>query len=394
MEHPLSLRVGIMATPKIVNAARQGRLDLVQDAVYNGTKVDSRCPTSLSTALMAAATRGHMDIVQFLVDSQASLNMINTGGMTALDDARARGNEDVAALLVKRGAKSAPEVAPQAWTSFLDRLLNTLAKSIQSLNAEQLLFVSLGNDCTVKMALVGSGWAQPTYPFDWLRSSSASQVMLALRTCMADVLPQAPVTQGDRTFEAPSSERLNLHAQRLPIARTWLYDNTYKFVFKHEALEAGVALSDLAAQVRVKYQRRACRLSESISQARKVVFVRALHGDEGEAVLQHCHGELTSMFPDGSFVLVVLTTDKNSANWDAPSGTEVYHVATMREDPLAAQMPHKLVSALQWKHGDHRGAYRRTLFFMMRMCCLLNAMKIQQRFFMPKSSFFSPHKYM
>ena len=379
-----------MATPPIVDAARQGRLDLVQSAVYSGTNVDSRCPSSLSTALMAAATRGHMDIVHFLVANRASLNLVNVGGMTALDDARARGNEDVAALLAERGAKSAPEVAPRAWTSFLDRLLNALAKCIQSRNGDELLFVSLGNDCTVKMAMVGTGWAQPTYPFDWVRSFCASQVMVALRTRMADVLPQATVTQGDRTFEAPPSERLNLHAQRLLVARTWLYDNTYKFVFKHEALEAGVPLSDLAAQVRVKYQRRARRLSESISHAHKVVFVRALHGDEGEAVLQRCHRELLSMFHDGSFVLVVLTTNKSSANWDAPPGTEVYHVAAMREDPLAAEMPHKLVSALQWKHGAHRGAYRQTLFIMMRMCCWLNNMKRQQRFFVPKWTMFSP----
>ena len=72
--------------------------------------------------MMAAATRGHMDIAQFLVANGASLNLVNKGGMTALDDARARGNEDVAALLAERGAKSAPEVAPRAWTSFLDRI--------------------------------------------------------------------------------------------------------------------------------------------------------------------------------------------------------------------------------------------------------------------------------
>jgi hypothetical protein len=391
--HRPALRVGLMATPRIVDAARQGRLDLVQGELHSGTNVDSRCPSSLSTALMAAATRGHMDIVQFLVANGASLNLVNKGGMTALDDARARGNEDVAALLAERGAKSAPEVAPRAWTSFLDQLLNALAKCIQSRNGDELLFVSLGNDCTVKMAMVGTGWAQPTYPFDWVRSFCASQVMVALRTRMSDILPQATVTQGVRTFKAPTSERLTLHAQRLPIAQTWLYDNTYKFVFKHEALEAGVPLPDLAAQVRVKYQRRALRLAESISQARKVVFIRALHGDEGEAVLQHCYRELTSMFTDGSFVLVVLTTDKSSASWDAPPGTEVYHVAAMREDPLAAEMPHKLVSSLQWKHGAHRGAHRRTLFVMMRMCCLLNNMKKQQRFIMPKRALFSPHIY-
>ena len=89
--HRPALRVGLMATPRIVDAARQGRLDLVQGELHSGTNVDSRCPSSLSTALMAAATRGHMDIVQFLVANGASLNLVNKGGMTALDDARARG---------------------------------------------------------------------------------------------------------------------------------------------------------------------------------------------------------------------------------------------------------------------------------------------------------------
>ena len=139
--------MGLMATPTIVDAARQGRLDLVQSELHSGTNVDRRCPSSLSTALMAAATRGHMDIVQCLVANGASLNLVNKGGMTALDDARARGNEDVAAFLAERGGKSAPEVQKGAWTSFLDRLLNALAKCIQSLNGDELLFVSLGNDC-------------------------------------------------------------------------------------------------------------------------------------------------------------------------------------------------------------------------------------------------------
>ena len=88
----------------------------------------------------------------------------------------------------------------------------------------------------------------------------------------------------------------------------------------------------------------------------------------------------------------MLTTDKSSASWDAPPGTEVYQVGAMREDPLAAEMPRKLVSSLQWKHGAGC-TYRRSLFVMMRICCLLNTMKKQQRFIMPKRALFSPHIY-
>ena len=56
------------------------------------------------------------------------------------------------------------------------------------------------------------------------------------------------------------------------------------------------------------------------------------------------------------------------------------------------EMPRKLVSYLQWKHGAGC-AYRRSLFVMMRMCCWLNTMKKQQRFIMPKRALFSTHIY-
>ena len=46
-----------MATPTNVDAARQGRLDLIQDELHGGTNVDSRFHSSFSTALGAAPAR-------------------------------------------------------------------------------------------------------------------------------------------------------------------------------------------------------------------------------------------------------------------------------------------------------------------------------------------------
>jgi hypothetical protein len=375
--------------PAVVAAARQGRLDLVRAAVHAGADIDGCCPLSRSTALMVAAKRGDAEMVRFLVHSKASLNLVNVGGWTAKDEASTGGNEDTVAFLAERGAKNAEDLPPAACYAMLDLLFKYLAKLIEVLNRGSLLFVSLGNDCTVKFALVHSGWAQPTYPFDWLRSLCLPQLMVALRTRMADICHEDAVTLGRRTFDVPPTDLQDLHSKvHADVSATWLYDNAYQLVFKHEPTGDGVPLPVLAAQVRDKYQRRARRLSKNISQARKVIFVRSLlQLEEGEVELQQCHRELTSMFPDVPFVLIAVTTAEDSASWSMPPGTEVYPVKGRHDAALVGVMPMKLVSTLQWKHGPHGALHRMALFILMRLCCWIKVMKLQRRIFVPRSLF-------
>jgi len=58
------------------------------------------------TALMVASFRGHLDVVQVLLDKGADVNAKMDSGGTALDAATNGGHADVRALLVKAGAKS------------------------------------------------------------------------------------------------------------------------------------------------------------------------------------------------------------------------------------------------------------------------------------------------
>ena len=58
----------------MVDSAKQGRLDLVQAAVASGKDVNSRWVKN-STPLMAASRFGHLDLVQFLLEHGANVNL-------------------------------------------------------------------------------------------------------------------------------------------------------------------------------------------------------------------------------------------------------------------------------------------------------------------------------
>ncbi len=71
----------------VVEAARQGNLALVKAALERCPDVDARCRWNRSTALIAAARRGHHEILEYLVSRGAKLNLRNAYGNTAVDDA-------------------------------------------------------------------------------------------------------------------------------------------------------------------------------------------------------------------------------------------------------------------------------------------------------------------
>ena len=91
----------------LVDMARAGASSELNAALDSGAAVNSRCPMNGSTALIAAAKRGHMDIVKNLVSRNAALSLANDIGDTAVDDAFSGGNLLIAAFLLVYGGKSA-----------------------------------------------------------------------------------------------------------------------------------------------------------------------------------------------------------------------------------------------------------------------------------------------
>lgn len=87
----------------IWDAAFNGKLELVQKAIEEGTDVNSRNKESGEPLLSIAALMGHTDIVDFLLDKGADINARNRDQGTALHSAAFLGRVDVVKLLLKRG---------------------------------------------------------------------------------------------------------------------------------------------------------------------------------------------------------------------------------------------------------------------------------------------------
>ena len=90
----------------IVDAAKQGKLYLVQAAVRMGVDVNSRSLPKNSSPLMVAARFGHLAVVQLLLEHGAKVNLWDTDYATALDCALQSGSLDIVALLRKHGGQT------------------------------------------------------------------------------------------------------------------------------------------------------------------------------------------------------------------------------------------------------------------------------------------------
>ena len=108
----------------LTEAAKRGELAALKFAVNElGASLDTSCdcPDHL-TALHYAAKEGHTDIVKFLVESGAALNLINLRGKTALDFAKENRHTEIAELLVARGAVQNDIKALSESASFAKRI--------------------------------------------------------------------------------------------------------------------------------------------------------------------------------------------------------------------------------------------------------------------------------
>jgi hypothetical protein len=99
----------------LFKAATEGELATVQGALMLGVPADAVANDRGQTALMAAAAKGRVAVVRFLLEKGADPNKKDAAGNAALAYARSSGNAEIIALLENKGggrAAAAPRPRP------------------------------------------------------------------------------------------------------------------------------------------------------------------------------------------------------------------------------------------------------------------------------------------
>ncbi len=99
------LAIAANMTP-LMAAASMDKLDIVRGLVGNGNGldiIDARDKLG-RTPLIEAACKGHLDVVQYLVEKGADVNAKDSVGLTPLTWAICQGHLDVVKYLVAKGA--------------------------------------------------------------------------------------------------------------------------------------------------------------------------------------------------------------------------------------------------------------------------------------------------
>ena len=133
---------------KLCQASRAGNADAVQRLLAAGVGVNlkgrpqgsysSCCSLDLVTPLFCAAEGGHSAIAALLLDAQAEPNQAMRDGRTALHAACALGQNEVATLLLAKGAKDvadkhgkmALEMATEGQHAQCEQELKTASQSV------------------------------------------------------------------------------------------------------------------------------------------------------------------------------------------------------------------------------------------------------------------------
>ena len=92
---------------RLIQAAEDGRVDLVDQLLQAGGNPNAKSDDDF-TVLMWAAARGHIEVIKTLLESGAEPNARTRKGRTAEDIAVQEGHDSVAALLRERGALVGP----------------------------------------------------------------------------------------------------------------------------------------------------------------------------------------------------------------------------------------------------------------------------------------------
>jgi hypothetical protein len=94
----------ILVISPLMRATIRGHLEIVQYMVENGANLDLRSDDG-NTALMFAAEKGNTAIVKYLVENDANINARNNKGETALSWAYDKGEMGVYDYLIAHGAR-------------------------------------------------------------------------------------------------------------------------------------------------------------------------------------------------------------------------------------------------------------------------------------------------
>ena len=89
----------------LMDAVLKGKVEIIQQHISTGTKLDELDPESGSTALIAAATFGQTEAALMLIESGADLEVQNNEGSTALITAAFFCRTEIVKALLGKGAE-------------------------------------------------------------------------------------------------------------------------------------------------------------------------------------------------------------------------------------------------------------------------------------------------
>jgi ankyrin repeat protein/beta-lactamase regulating signal transducer with metallopeptidase domain len=115
-------------TKALVTAAETGNVLSMETLIRQGAEVNRNVPPTAENALFAATTHNHMDVVDLLLRSGASIDARTDSGMRAIDWALATGNFPLVKFLHDRGA----QMSRSAWAAVSDDIVQLKSIATES----------------------------------------------------------------------------------------------------------------------------------------------------------------------------------------------------------------------------------------------------------------------